>query len=171
MISAPSAESEDYVYDIYYEDHTTAKLILAPSPPPPRTRNAPPVIGRASAKPHSHAFSPVPLSSSQRTWTDSTSAPGFEHLAQQCNDESAWSEPLSWLPVQLRPSVDKDGQRAMVAIPIGAMGLHESDLVLENQTSPGYEEEEEDSNDEDYFGNEYPDRDEWDADSGEGSDF
>lgn len=77
-----------------------------------------------------------------------------------------WLRDMSFFPVHLRTALDEHGKVSVTAVPIGASGLTEDDLLLEETDASVYEyDDDEDSNDEDYYGNDYPDRDEWDAES------
>jgi len=72
----------------------------------------------------------------------------------------------SFYPVHLRTTIDENGHTLVTAVPIGAQGLAENDLMLEEiESGVGLCDDDEDSNDEDYYRNDYPDQDEWDADS------
>ncbi|EDP45327.1 hypothetical protein MGL_0316 [Malassezia globosa CBS 7966] len=82
-----------------------------------------------------------------------------------------WIHDASFFPMHMRTTMDKHGHMSMVAVPIGAQGLTEDDLLLEEIDSGDGDMEDEDSNNEDYYGNEYPDQDEWDAQSDSSIDF
>ena len=72
----------------------------------------------------------------------------------------------SFYPVHLRTTMDENGHTVVTAVPIGAQGLAENDLMLEEiESGAGLCDDDEDSNDEDYYRNDYPDQDEWEADS------
>lgn len=160
---------DEFVYDIYYRERMPAEWQLPK--PVSSTRSGPPQIGRAGVTPKS-SYSPVPLhKTSQYT---STSAPGFEHLAQLNNHEPApglgfdqWEEE-DFIPIFIKHTMDEAGHTTIMPISSTGERLAEKLLINEEvQASPSTFEEDEDSNDEDFYGNDYPDNDEWD----EGSDI
>lgn len=139
-----SSESiEDYVYDIYYgnEPKQSPKQSSAPSP---STIRAPPVVGRAQTPKKPEAFSPIP------PVHHSTTAPGFEHLDTGEDDDDDWEATL--LPVALKRKENGELQVLNATVT--------DDLVAAE--SPEVDDDE-DSNDEDYYLNDYPD--DW-SDSG-----
>lgn len=151
----------EYVYDIYYRQAMPAHWQLPKFAPP---RVGPPQIGRASTK--AKSYSPVPVGRSQNS---TTSAPGFEHLSKyQVSSqpiEDDWEEE-DLIPVFFRSTVDEDGRTTVVPISSTGQRLAETLLVEEELTAPpSMLGEDEDSNDEDFYGNDYPDRDEWDESS------
>lgn len=158
----------DFVYDIYYRETMPTHWQL-PGPSTP-ARPGPPTVGRAKTKPK-EPYSPVPLAKHQHS---TTSAPGFEHLANlhSSNPEATaeeWEED-DFIPVFLRSSVDQDGR--MTVVPISSTGQRLAETLLvdeELRAPPSMLGEDEDSNDEDFYANDYPDQDEWDE-SGEFSD-
>lgn len=168
-----SESPHDYVYDIYYQEFLPKKLRIS-SEKETSSKNKPPVIGRASSKRNvTNHFSPVPIVPGRYAWDHSTSAPGFEHLFQDkghMDRDLEWENEASFFPVHLRTTVDADGHISMVAVPIGGHSLAEHDLLLEELDDEDAHEEDEDSNDEDYYTNEYPEKDEWDIESGSESD-
>lgn len=168
------------MYDIYYRetvplhwklpaDKDESKKVVEKHRPPAIGRAAragPPQVGRASERAKA-SYSPVPL---PRHTPSATSAPGFEHLNTLSTEhapdwEEDWDE-ADFIPVFLRPSVDEEGRTTVVPISSTGQRLAEAQLVHEElRAPPSMLGEDEDSNDEDYFGNDYPDRDEWDENS------
>lgn len=149
------------MYDIYYRQSMPAHWQLPKTAPP---HVGPPQIGRASTK--AKSYSPVPLSRSHHS---TTSAPGFEHLtkyqASKQPIEDDWEEE-DLIPVFFRSTVDEEGRATIVPISSTGQRLAETLLVEEELTAPpSMLGEDEDSNDEDFYGNDYPDRDEWDESS------
>lgn len=138
------------------------------------SKNLPPVVKRATGRTSTNInHSPVPLSQGRYAMGHETSAPGFEHLddADEHELDRDWAKEASFYPVHLRTIVDENGRASMVAIPIGTQALDDDDL-LHDELEPTLDlEEDEDSNEEDFYRNDYPDRDEWDASSEEDSDF
>lgn len=154
--------ANEYVFDIYYQDTTP---MTARRHRDAKNVNCVPTVGRArtkSNKPHSS----VPISGKgYDTGPSTTTAPGFEHL-QDPEEDVDWTQEASFYPVHLRTTMDKNGHTVVTAVPIGAQGLAENDLMLEEiESGAGLCDDDEDSNDEDYYRNDYPDQDEWEADS------
>ena len=166
---------EDYVYDIYYREAMPDDWVVAQQPRtaaqpprphasvPKRAPHAPPMIGRAA---RSDVYSPVPVSRG-RFGIHATSAPGFEHLAPLQRDSGPdppsmddWDDETAFLPVHLHETVGADGCTSMMAVPMGEHALTEDDLVNDTPDAE-LDEDDEDSNDEDFYRNNYPDRDEW----------
>lgn len=167
QVSLESSDSgtentNEYVYDIYYQDtiHMAAWKHRA-------TKNVScvPTVGRARVKTN-QPHSPIPISSKgYDSIPSTTSAPGFEHL-QDTEEDVDWAYDASFCPVHLRTTMDENGHTSVTAVPIGAKGLAENDLMLEeSESGAGVCDDDEDSNDEDYYRNDYPDQDEWEADS------
>lgn len=158
-----SAEAaNEYVFDIYYQDTTP---MTAWRHRDAKNVNCVPTVGRArtkSNKPHSS----VPISGKgYDTGPSTTTAPGFEHL-QDPEEDVDWMHEASFYPVHLRTTMDENGRTLVTAVPIGAQGLAENDLMLEEiESGADLCDDDEDSNDEDFYRNDYPDQDEWDADS------
>lgn len=126
---------EDYVYDIYYGDQ-----LPKPIEPVRSSRlNVPPAVGRAQGPRPTSPFSPLP------PVRHVTSAPGFEHL--DCNSsvhDDDWDSAL--LPVALKRQPNGDLQVVSATVT--------DQLVGDEYPEP---EDDEDSNDEDYYLNDYPD--------------
>lgn len=192
-VSLKSNMEPDYVYDIYYQDTVPQKRRMtqeanraSSSPPlidkahaPVLSRACPPSIGKASAPTVGQSntrpskFSPIPLSRHGYRSSSTTTAPGFEHLHTPEEDHDIdWLKNASFIPVHLRTAMDDHGQITVTAVPIGASGLTEDDLMLE-EADAGVDEydDDEDSNDEDYYGNDYPDRVDWDTGSDISSEY
>ncbi|WFC97620.1 hypothetical protein MYAM1_000337 [Malassezia yamatoensis] len=157
-------KAEEFVYDIYYRETLPSEWRVTTSRPV--VRNQPPSIGRAKSGGRA-SFSPVPL---PRTQQSSTTAPGFEHLAKHHAQEKEYSgdtfEDEDFIPVFLRSAINDAGHTEMVPVTTSGQRLEETLLLDEERDAQNTTlEEDEDSNDEDFYGNEYPDRDEWDAES------
>ena len=159
------------MYDIYYPEALKSEATRGPSSIKAECRV--PTVERASSgsRPFDK-FSPVPLRPKGYGTESTTSAPGFEHLHTPDDDHDMdWIHDASFFPMHMRTTMDKHGHMSIVAVPIGAQGLTEDDLLLEEIDSGDGDMEDEDSNNEDYYGNEYPDQDEWDAQSDSSIDF
>ncbi|WFD41703.1 hypothetical protein MPSI1_000337 [Malassezia psittaci] len=162
-----SKKAEEFVYDIYYRETLPTEWRIAT--PRPVARNQPPSIGRAKSSARA-SFSPVPLPRNQQS---STTAPGFEHLTKHHAQENEFLgdmlEDEDLIPVFLRSAINDTGHMVMVPVTTSGQRLEETLLLDEERDTQNITlEDDEDSNDEDFYGNEYPDRDEWDAES-EGS--
>ena len=149
-------DAGDYVYDIYYRDELPPDWTPPARPAEPAARppavsarsqaRAPPVVGRAKGSSDTH--SPVPLRAPRRS---TTSAPGFEHLAPEEDDDflfDEWETGASFTPIFSRHTQ-------------GAVPAHAEELVEEEITPAPALEDDEDSNEEDFYRNDYPDQDEW----------
>ncbi|WFD30109.1 hypothetical protein MSPP1_001125 [Malassezia sp. CBS 17886] len=179
---APLPAASDYVYDIYYREsipehwrlaqRPTTRAVdarqRAPVPCPVADRAGPPVVGRASSATDPRAFSPVPPPQRTAKPPGATSAPGFEHLANldsgACGD--AWEDDAQFFPLFLQPTMDAEGNMVMVPARVGAAAAGSGEPTEETDPAATADDDE-DSNDEDYYGNDYPAHDEWDESGGE----
>ena len=96
----------------------------------------------------------MPLRAPRRS---TTSAPGFEHLAPEEDDDflfDEWETGASFTPIFSRHTQ-------------GAVPAHAEELVEEEITPAPALEDDEDSNEEDFYRNDYPDQDEWGSEEDE----
>ncbi|PKI84811.1 hypothetical protein MVES_001196 [Malassezia vespertilionis] len=160
--------SNEYVYDIYFRELLPQNWRVPSHKKSTIQRESasrgPPQIGRAKTSPAKHAYSPVPAPRASAS-DHPTSAPGFEHLSalEENNTQEDWESEADLFPIYLRPMVDEHGETIMMPVSLEGEKLTENSLVYDEQNARSLLGEDEDSNDEDFYANDYPDGDEDDS--------